>query len=108
MAPLRRLFRHFQTPTVGEPFGDGAACGQWSSASAPRPVGRTLRAATPRPAGVYPTRHANRSPLRVIRVVEVGQPSALTGRMLMSGRMADVCAELDRMVEREAAMRPGL
>jgi len=68
-----------------------------------------LRAATtPRPAGVYPTRHANRSPLRVIRVVEVGQPSALTGRMLMSGRMADVCAELDRMVEREAAMRPGL
>jgi hypothetical protein len=25
------------------------------------------------------------------------------GRMVMSGRMADVCAELDRLVAREAA-----
>lgn len=48
------------------------------------------------------------SPLRVIRIVESGQASALAGRILMSGRMADVCAELDRMVEREAAMQPGL
>jgi len=46
--------------------------------------------------------HHHRQPLRVVRVMETGQASALTGRILMSGRMADVCAELDRMVEREA------
>jgi hypothetical protein len=43
-------------------------------------------------------------PLRVLRVVESGQPRCCTGRMVISGRMADVCAELDRLVEREAAL----
>ena len=49
--------------------------------------------------------HHRRQPLRVVRVMEAGQASTLTGRILMSGRMADVCAELDRMVERESACR---
>lgn len=43
-------------------------------------------------------------PLRVVRIVESGQPRCNTGRMVISGRMADVCAELDRLVEREAAL----
>jgi hypothetical protein len=43
-------------------------------------------------------------PLRVLRVLEQGQPRSSTGRMVISGRMADVCAELDRLVEREAAL----
>ncbi|MGB2881708.1 MAG: hypothetical protein WBC08_08055 [Rhodoferax sp.] len=43
-------------------------------------------------------------PLRVIHLVEAGQPRASTGRMVISGRMADVCAELDRLVAREAAL----
>ena len=43
-------------------------------------------------------------PLRVLRVVESGMPRSSTGRMVISGRMADVCAELDRLVEREAAL----
>lgn len=43
-------------------------------------------------------------PLRVLRVVENGQARASTGRMVISGRMADVCAELDRLVAREAAL----
>ncbi|NVO07170.1 MAG: hypothetical protein HXX19_15190 [Rhodoferax sp.] len=43
-------------------------------------------------------------PLRVLRVVESGQPRSSTGRLVISGRMADVCAELDRLVEREAAL----
>lgn len=46
-------------------------------------------------------------PLRVVRVMEAGQAeagqAAHGGRMMISGRMADVCAELDRMAEREAA-----
>jgi hypothetical protein len=43
-------------------------------------------------------------PLRVIRVVEAGQARSSSGRMVISGRMADVCAELDRLVAREAAL----
>ncbi len=54
-----------------------------------------------------PTRTRGRAaiPLRVVRVMEVGQAAALGGRMMISGRMADVCAELERMAEREAALR---
>ena len=47
-------------------------------------------------------------PLRVIRVVESGQAPAHGGRMMISGRMADVCAELDRMAEREASQHTGV
>jgi hypothetical protein len=43
-------------------------------------------------------------PLRVLRVLETGQSRSCTGRLVISGRMADVCAELDRLVEREAAL----
>jgi hypothetical protein len=43
-------------------------------------------------------------PLRVLRVVESGMPRSSAGRLVISGRMADVCAELDRLVEREAAL----
>lgn len=42
-------------------------------------------------------------PLRVVRMVDAHQPDRPTGRMVISGRMADVCAELDRLVALEAA-----
>ena len=42
-----------------------------------------------------PLATSNVYPLRVIRVKD-GSPQ-LAGRMVISGRMADVCAELDRM-----------
>jgi hypothetical protein len=42
-------------------------------------------------------------PLRIVRVIETGQPRAAVGRMVISGRMADVCAELDRLAACEAA-----
>lgn len=44
-----------------------------------------------------------RRPLRVLRVVERNAAPASAGRMLISGRMADVCAELDRLAAKEAA-----
>jgi hypothetical protein len=50
--------------------------------------------------------HATK-PLRVVRVVEAGQTRSCVGRMVISGRMADVCAELDRLVAREAALGCG-
>jgi hypothetical protein len=43
-------------------------------------------------------------PLRVVRVTELGQPRRGGGRIVISGRMADVCAELDRL----AALESGL
>jgi hypothetical protein len=42
-------------------------------------------------------------PLRVLRVVDACHGPASAGRMVISGRMADVCAELDRLAALEAA-----
>jgi hypothetical protein len=57
---------------------------------------------------IHTSRYANRNtsmvkPLRVVRVLEAGQARSAVGRMLISGRMADVCAELDRLAAGEAA-----
>lgn len=45
--------------------------------------------------------HPMSQPLRVVRFVEAGVPAAnasqMAGRMVISGRMSDVCAELDRL-----------
>jgi hypothetical protein len=67
---------------------------------------QAARTAAPlrRPAAPATVRQG-RSLLRVVRILDPGQASASAGRILMSGRMADVCAELDRMVEREAALQ---
>lgn len=50
-------------------------------------------------------------PLRVVRTVDAQQPGHPASRVVISGRMADVCAELDRLAALEAAdtergMRP--
>lgn len=36
-------------------------------------------------------------PLRVIRFIDADLPAANAGRMVISGRMSDVCAELERL-----------
>ena len=48
--------------------------------------------------------HALPKPLRVVRVVEAGQDRSSVGRLVISGRMSDVCAELDRLAAGEAAL----
>jgi hypothetical protein len=42
--------------------------------------------------------------VRVVRVQESGQSRTSVGRMVISGRMADVCAELDRLAAQEATL----
>jgi len=43
--------------------------------------------------------HSPQSPtLRVLRISEQGEHPQSAGRMVISGRMADVCAELDRLI----------
>ena len=54
------------------------------------------------------TRHAPQRALRVLRVSEQGQTATCAGRMVISGRMADVCAELDRLVALEAQKKTAL
>jgi len=61
-------------------------------------VGR--RASALRPAPLDRSTTAPR-PLRVLRVVDAGQPASGAGRMVISGRLADVCAELERLAAAE-------
>lgn len=80
----------------------------------------SLFAARPAPSAYVPVRTPVRSPvwngpvrhgpaptpspkpLRVVRVVEPSASRAVAGRMVISGRLADVCAELDRLAAAEA------
>ena len=54
--------------------------------------------------GAEPGRPTRCAPaLRVVRNIESGIPVGSTGRMVISGRMADVCAELDRLAAIESS-----
>lgn len=75
-----------------------------------RPVWIARRPACPQQQGLKtpppPHRSASASAppaLRVLRVTESDQRVKGAGRMVISGRMADVCAELDRLAAIEAA-----
>jgi hypothetical protein len=41
-------------------------------------------------------------PLRVVRVMDPAAAHSVAGRMVISGRLVDVCAELDRLAALEA------
>jgi hypothetical protein len=87
-------------------------------------IGTTVQVAPKRPAGsLYPEWVVRSTPcaqpshgkiqmsqchpkLRVVHVHENGQSSAGAGRMVISGRMSDVCAELDRLVAMETRHTP--
>jgi hypothetical protein len=58
------------------------------------------RLASPHP--VMAARPVHR-PLRVTRLLDQDVGTASAGRMVMFGRFADVCAELDRLAELESA-----
>ena len=74
-----------------------------------RPVWATRRPAC-LPQGMKPNAQPHRihatpatPALRVLRVTESDQRVKGAGRMVISGRMADVCAELDRLAAIEAS-----
>lgn len=62
----------------------------------------TARPAVPCQRAVAPPTRS--LPLRVVRVMDADQTRTSAGRLVISGRMADVCAELDRLAAREAAL----
>ena len=45
--------------------------------------------------------------LKVVREFDAGISPSCAGRMVISGRMADVCAELDRMTQKESVAQFG-
>ena len=59
------------------------------------PIGQTRRNVAT--VGSATRAHGPRRTVRVIRVLDSGQPRSRSGRIMISGRMDDVCAELDRM-----------
>ena len=65
--------------------------------------GSVASVCTPRVAEPASARRSPSRPLRVVRVAEPLQGPASAGRMVISGRMADVCAELDRLAALETA-----
>ena len=89
-APLQRLARWLVRPVAPAPGPCQATAGH---------VVRT------RPAvhGAAPVHAAPTARLRVVRVLEGPQAAAGAGRMVISGRMADVCAELERLAALETA-----
>lgn len=77
------------------------------SCLAPRRATVLRRAEAPHGAARPPVqRPAARPALRVVRVLEPSAPRAVAGRMVISGRLADVCAELDRLAALEARGEP--
>jgi hypothetical protein len=62
-----------------------------------------VHSASVRPVSARPATVLQRA-VRVVHVQESGQPRTSGGRLVISGRMADVCAELDRLVAQEAAL----
>lgn len=99
-APLQGLLRWLtpgtpptrvrQPPTIGKPH-----------ATAVNSIAANAHAV--RQSSAIPSRMAQRRPLRIVRIMEAGQTPAQVGRMVISGRMADVCAELDRLAACETA-----
>ena len=65
------------------------------------PLHNVVRGFMPAQALQAQTTTARPLPLRVARVMEAQHNRSQAGRMVISGRMADVCAELDRLAELE-------
>ena len=100
----RRSGRHWMAPLTAwlarrATFSANSAISALSSISA---ISSTAARVEPQLAAeiVLPST-PNRPTLRVLKVVD-GTPRQCAGRMVISGRMADVCAELDRLVARES------
>lgn len=96
--PLQTLVRWLGTALTPSAHPAGASAPR-ESAVAPKRI--AFHAINTRPGGQSEN---YQKPLRVVRILEAGQARTSVGRMVISGRMADVCAELDRLAAREAAL----
>ena len=79
-----------------QPFAPGGTTLRRRSPSAPAAAAKSGKTSSKRPA---------LSRLKVVREFDSAVGPTCAGRMVISGRMADVCAELERMAQREAVVR---
>lgn len=96
-AAVRGLLASVASPGREE-SGDAGSTGE--GRSAPNQPATPPRSSQRRPVWQGPVRAPK--PLRVVRVLEPSAPRSTAGRMVISGRLADVCAELDRLAGLEA------
>ncbi len=98
----------FRRRTASSPTQAASSGEQWAHAArrraALRLVESSFPASLPTSATCRPPLPAQ--PLRVMRLVEAGQAPGTAGRLRLSGRLADVCAELDRMAAAESGPGP--
>jgi hypothetical protein len=99
LSALQRMAAPAQAPALRH----GHRANVFKSGRPARASGPFYRAASASVLAVRPARPASTAPLRVVRLSESGERLGTAGRMVISGRMADVCAELDRLAERESA-----
>jgi hypothetical protein len=78
--------------------GSDTSAGLRYVAVRPACTARSTGTAAPAAAAAAPAR-----PLRVVRVIDGKGQQRNASRVVISGRMADVCAELDRLAALEAA-----
>ncbi len=118
MAPLQDLFALFGSshckplPAIDRATGTRCNATRAPSRGTTRAMDKASWRATSLPASaaaigdteknVAPTAPSR---LRVVRAFDPGVAPSCAGRMVISGRMADVCAELDRMTQKEASTR---
>lgn len=100
LAPLQSLWR-WLWPDTTPGQATASNCTRHEHRAGAASSANTLCYAKTRPQNSF--NHSVQRPLRVIRVLEAGQAPTQVGRMMISGRMADVCAELDRLAAFEAA-----
>ena len=108
---LTAVFRPAAAPTVSPPFL-GAAGRQAPSLNSAlvliHPAIKTVAfnalhtAATSQKQCQTVAKASSLRRLKVVREFDAGISPSCAGRMVISGRMADVCAELDRMAQRES------
>lgn len=114
LAPLQGIFRWFGpaastvhrttvlSPAFLRPRARPEPATRWLAIGSVQLEAPTTQRAVRSP--VLPSLRAALPAVRVVRMLEAGQPRASVGRMVISGRMADVCAELDRLVGREESL----
>ncbi len=88
-------------PLIVQLFEPVQAAVQWLSGGSPAVAQPAVR----HDGAAANDAHAARPrPLRVVRVLD-GRSRSAAGRMVISGRLDDVCAELDRLAAQEAQRR---
>ncbi len=98
LTPLQGLWRWLMPTTEGQCAPSGKT---WHGALGSTPSTANNTCST-RKMRQNLANFSSSKPLRVVRILEAGQAPAQVGRLRISGRMADVCAELDRLAAREA------